>query len=112
MAGLFLEDLTVGQSAEAKRTVTADDIDRFAAVSGDNNPVHVDDAYAAKTPFKTRIAHGMLAGAFISAVLGERLPGPGAIYDIAVASSAARSTSATKSQPAWKSPPSTRVTVM
>src|ERR1700760_1612206 len=80
MAGLFLEDLTVGQSAEAKRTVTADDIDRFAAVWGDNNPVHVDDAYAASTQFKTRIAHGMLAGGFISAALGERLPGPGAIY--------------------------------
>jgi 3-hydroxybutyryl-CoA dehydratase len=80
MAGLFLEDLTVGQSAEAKRTVTADDIDRFAAVSGDNNPVHVNDAYAAETQFKSRIAHGMLLGGFISAVLGETLPGPGAIY--------------------------------
>ena len=80
MPGLYLEDLTVGQSAEARRTVTADDIDRFAAVSGDHNPVHVDEAYAAKTQFKSRIAHGMLAGAFISALLGDELPGPGAIY--------------------------------
>ena len=80
MPGLFLEDLTVGQSAEARRTVTADDIDRFAAVSGDHNPVHVDEAYAAATPFKSRIAHGMLAGAFISALLGDELPGAGAIY--------------------------------
>ena len=80
MRGLFLEDLTIGQSAEARRTVTADDIDRFAAVSGDHNPVHMDDAYAANTPFQTRIAHGMLTGAFISALLGDALPGPGAIY--------------------------------
>ncbi|HEY3815312.1 MAG TPA: MaoC family dehydratase [Caulobacteraceae bacterium] len=76
----FLEDLTVGQAAEARRTVTADDIDRFAAVSGDHNPVHVDEAFAATTQFKARIAHGMLAGAFISALLGEELPGPGGIY--------------------------------
>ena len=80
MPGLFLEDLTVGQSAEARRTVTADDVDRFAAVSGDHNPVHVDAAFAATTQFKTRIAHGMLAGAIISALLGDELPGPGAIY--------------------------------
>ncbi len=80
MPGLFLEDLTIGQFAQARRTVSADDIDRFAAVSGDHNPVHVDAAFAARTQFKTRIAHGMLAGAFISALLGDELPGPGAIY--------------------------------
>lgn len=80
MPSHFLEDLTAGQSAEARRTVTADDIDRFAAVSGDHNPVHMDEAYAAKTPFKARIAHGMLSAAFISALLGDQLPGPGAIY--------------------------------
>jgi 3-hydroxybutyryl-CoA dehydratase len=76
----FLEDLKVGQRAEARRTVTAEDIDRFAEVSGDHNPVHVDEAYASRTQFKGRIAHGMLSGAFISAVLGDELPGPGAIY--------------------------------
>jgi 3-hydroxybutyryl-CoA dehydratase len=80
MPGLHLEDLSVGQRAEARRTVTADDIDRFAAVSGDHNPLHVDEAYAARTPFKHRIAHGMLSGAFISALLGDQLPGPGAVY--------------------------------
>jgi 3-hydroxybutyryl-CoA dehydratase len=75
-----LEDLQVGQSAESRRTVSAADIDGFAAVSGDHNPVHVDDAFAATTPFGGRIAHGMLAAAFISAAVGNELPGPGAVY--------------------------------
>ncbi len=80
MAGLFLEDLGIGQTAELQHTVTDADIRAFAAVSGDHNPVHLDEAYAATTPFKTRIAHGMLSAGYISAVLGTRLPGPGAIY--------------------------------
>jgi len=78
--GLFFEDLSVGRSAELTRVVSAADIDSFAAVSGDNNPVHLDEAYARTTTFQTRIAHGMLSGAYISAVLGTQLPGPGAIY--------------------------------
>ena len=80
MNGLRLEDLSLGQSAEISHTVTDADIRAFAAVSGDNNPVHLDEDYAAATPFKTRIAHGMLSAGYISAVLGTRLPGPGAIY--------------------------------
>ena len=80
MNGLRLEDLSLGQSAEISHVVTDADIRAFAAVSGDNNPVHLDEAYAAATPFKTRIAHGMLSAGYISAVLGTRLPGPGAIY--------------------------------
>ena len=80
MQGLYFEDLSVGQSAEITRTVDAPDIEAFAAVSGDVNPVHLDEAYAQGTPFKGRIAHGMLSAAYISAVLGTRLPGPGAIY--------------------------------
>ena len=80
MNALYLEDISVGQSAELAHTVTDGDIRAFAAVSGDDNPVHLDDAYAAATPFKTRIAHGMLSAAYISAVLGTRLPGPGAVY--------------------------------
>lgn len=80
MNGLFLEDLSVGQSAELARTVTGDDLVAFAAVTGDNNPVHLDEAYAAATPFGGRIAHGMLSAGYISAVIGTRLPGPGAIY--------------------------------
>jgi 3-hydroxybutyryl-CoA dehydratase len=77
---LYFEDLTVGQSAETTRTVAAADIDAFAAVSGDTNPMHLDAAYAATTQFGERIAHGMLAAAFISAVLGVKLPGQGAVY--------------------------------
>ncbi len=80
MQGLFLEDLSVGQSAELTRTVDEAAIVQFAEVTGDNNPVHLDEAYAAGTPFKTRIAHGMLSAGYISAVIGTRLPGPGAIY--------------------------------
>jgi 3-hydroxybutyryl-CoA dehydratase len=62
------------------RTVTEADIVLFAQVSGDNNPVHLDEAFAAQTPFKARIAHGMLSAAYISAVIGTQLPGPGTIY--------------------------------
>ncbi|MBI1406349.1 MAG: (R)-hydratase [Caulobacter sp.] len=80
MQGLFLEDLTVGQSAELVRTVDEAAIVAFAEVTGDNNPVHLDEAYAAGTPFKTRIAHGMLSAGYISAVIGTKMPGPGAIY--------------------------------
>ncbi len=80
MQGLYFDELSVGQSAEILRVVGAGDIEAFAAVSGDTNPVHLDDAYARATPFGERIAHGMLAGAYISAVMGTALPGPGAVY--------------------------------
>jgi 3-hydroxybutyryl-CoA dehydratase len=80
MQGLFLEDLSVGQSAELVRTVTEADIVAFAAVTGDANPVHLDADYAATTSFGERIAHGMLSAGYISAVLGTTLPGPGAVY--------------------------------
>ena len=80
MQGLFLEDLSVGQSAELVRTVAEADIVAFAAVTGDANPVHLDADYAATTSFGERIAHGMLSAGYISAVLGTTLPGPGAVY--------------------------------
>lgn len=80
MQGLYFEELSVGQSAEVTRVVGAADVEAFAHVSGDVNPVHLDDAYAKATSFGERIAHGMLSGAYISAVLGVKLPGPGAIY--------------------------------
>ena len=80
MQGLYFEDLSVGQSAETTKIVGAADVEAFAAVSGDTNPVHLNEDYARTTPFQTRIAHGMLSGAYISAVLGTKLPGPGAIY--------------------------------
>lgn len=78
--GYFIEDLKPGVSASFEKTVTEADIEMFAKVSGDTNPVHLDQAFAEKTPFKTRIAHGMLSAGFISAVLGTKMPGPGAIY--------------------------------
>ena len=74
------EDLQLGMEASFARTVTEQDIVTFAAVTGDKNPVHLDAAYAAKTMFKERIAHGMLTAGYISAVFGMELPGPGAIY--------------------------------
>ena len=74
------EDLEVGMLASLKRVVSEQDINTFAEVTGDKNPVHLDAAYADKTMFKGRIAHGMLTAGFISAVFGMELPGPGAIY--------------------------------
>lgn len=74
------EELTVGQSAARERTITAGDIEAFAAVCHDHNPVHLDAAYAATTIFKERIAHGMLSAGIMSGLFGEVLPGPGAIY--------------------------------
>ncbi|MGI9413389.1 MAG: MaoC family dehydratase [Hyphomicrobiales bacterium] len=78
--GYFIEDLEVGMAAEFERTVTSSDIEVFADVSGDTNPLHLDDDYAATTMFKSRIAHGMLTASFISTVLANKLPGPGTIY--------------------------------
>jgi 3-hydroxybutyryl-CoA dehydratase len=78
--GHVIEDLAVGQSASFAKTVTEADIVKFADVSGDNNPVHLDEAFAQTTMFKGRIAHGMLSAGFISTVIGTRLPGSGTIY--------------------------------
>lgn len=80
MQTIYFDDLSVGQTAEMSRVVGAADIEAFAEVSGDINPVHLDEAYAKTTTFGERIAHGMLSGAYISAILGTRLPGPGVIY--------------------------------
>lgn len=80
MKGYFLEDLSVGMSAAYSKTVTESDIAKFAEVSGDNNPLHLDEAFAKTTRFKERIAHGMLSAGFISTILGTKLPGPGSIY--------------------------------
>lgn len=80
MSGLYFEDLSIGQSAELTRLVDEKAIQGFADVSGDHNPVHLDEAFAATTQFKTRIAHGMLSAAYISALIAGKLPGPGAIY--------------------------------
>jgi len=80
MNGYYFDEIKLGQSAEFAKTVTEADIAGFAGVSGDFNPVHVNEEYAQTTMFKGRIAHGMLSAAFISTVLGTKLPGPGCIY--------------------------------
>lgn len=77
---LCFEDLSIGQHASLMRTVMDSDLHMFAAVSGDVNPIHISDDYACKTRFGQRIAHGMFTASLISALLGTRLPGPGAVY--------------------------------
>ncbi len=78
--GYYLEEISVGMCEAVSKTVTHDDIVGFAEITGDTNPVHLCDDFAAGTMFRERIAHGMLSASLISAVLGTRLPGPGCIY--------------------------------
>ncbi|HYG88646.1 MAG TPA: MaoC family dehydratase [Azospirillum sp.] len=78
--GHYLEDLSVGMTAAYAKTITDADIVLYAGISGDTNPVHLNQEYASGTMFQGRIAHGMLSASFISAVLGTKLPGPGCIY--------------------------------
>lgn len=78
--GYMFEDMELGMSAWMDHTVTSEDIARFAELSGDFNPVHVDKEYAATTMFKDCIAHGVFTGSLVSALFGMKLPGPGAIY--------------------------------
>ena len=78
--GMYLEDVSLGMTAVYSRTVTETDIVLFSGVSGDVNPVHLDQEFAKQTMFKGRIAHGMLTASFISTVLGTKLPGPGCVY--------------------------------
>lgn len=78
--GYYLEDLEVGMAASYAKTISEADVVLFAGISGDDNPVHINEEYAAQTPFKRRIVHGMFSAALISTVAGTRLPGPGAIY--------------------------------
>ena len=77
---IVIEDLEVGMSRDLTKIVTDQDIEMFAEVSTDRNPVHLDDAYAMDTIFGGRIAHGMLTAGLISAVIGEQLPGHGTVY--------------------------------
>lgn len=77
---LYFEDLSVGMTERLSKTVASSDVVGFAEVTGDRNPIHLSEHFAAKTAFGTRIAHGLYTASLISAVLGTRLPGPGAIY--------------------------------
>jgi len=77
---IVIEDLEIGMSRELSKEITDRDIELFAEVSTDRNPVHLDDAYAQDTIFEGRIAHGMLTAGLVSAVIGEQLPGHGTVY--------------------------------
>ncbi len=76
----YIEDLKPGMSESFTKTVTERDIVLFGEVSGDVNPVHFDEEFARATPFKGRIAHGVLTASYISTVLGMKMPGPGTIF--------------------------------
>jgi 3-hydroxybutyryl-CoA dehydratase len=78
--GYYFEDLFPGMSDVFSKTITEADLLMFAGVSGDTNPMHLDEEFASRTRFESRIAHGMLTASLVSTVLGTRLPGPGAVY--------------------------------
>ncbi|PIW30418.1 MAG: (R)-hydratase [Rhodobacterales bacterium CG15_BIG_FIL_POST_REV_8_21_14_020_59_13] len=79
-APIPLEDFCVGQSAEITRLVDDETVRAFADVSGDHNPLHLDEEFARRTPYRGRIAHGALIASYLSALLGNVLPGPGSIF--------------------------------
>jgi len=78
--GYYFEDLTIGMSATVSRTMTETDLRNFSGVSGDTNPMHLNEEYAKSTVFGGCIVHGMLTASLISAAIGTKLPGPGVIY--------------------------------
>ncbi len=80
LSGYFFEDLKIGMSAAYARTIGPADLVMFAGISGDTNPMHLNEEYAAATMFEGTIAHGFLSSSFISTVIGTRLPGPGCVY--------------------------------
>jgi len=77
---LYFEDVRVGMRETYSKQVSSSDVVGFAEISGDRNPIHLSEHFAAQTPFGGRIAHGLYTASLISAVIGTRLPGPGAIY--------------------------------
>ena len=77
---ITIEEIEMGMTRHLRKVVTDEDIEMFAQVSTDRNPVHLDDEYAQDTIFEGRIAHGMLTAGLISAVIGEQLPGHGTVY--------------------------------
>jgi 3-hydroxybutyryl-CoA dehydratase len=74
------DDFTIGEKAQLSRVISEDDIRRMADITGDFNPVHMDEEFASRTRFRGRIAHGVFSAGLISAVLGTKLPGAGAVY--------------------------------
>jgi 3-hydroxybutyryl-CoA dehydratase len=80
LSGYFFNDLKIGMQATVSRTITDTDLRNFSGVSGDTNPMHLNEEYAKTTMFGGTIVHGMLTASLISAVIGTKLPGPGCIY--------------------------------
>jgi len=80
MIGKTIDELRIGDSAEFSKTISESDIYLYAGITGDFNPAHINETYAAGTVFETRIAHGMLLAGIICSVVGTQLPGPGTIY--------------------------------
>ncbi len=80
VAQVFIEDIEPGMKASLNRTFGEEEVEAFARITGDVNPAHLDEEFAATTVFGRRVVHGMLTASLISAVLGTRLPGKGAIY--------------------------------
>ena len=80
MEGYTISRLSIGQSASSSKTISEYDVYAFAGITGDLNPAHINQEYAASTRFQGRIAHGILSAGLISAAIGMQLPGPGTIY--------------------------------
>ena len=77
---LNIEEISIGMSTSHTQIITESDTQQFARISGDYNPVHLDEEYASKSRFKKRIAHGMLSASFFSGLFGTKIPGEGCVY--------------------------------
>ncbi|MFK5949207.1 MAG: MaoC family dehydratase [Methylococcales bacterium] len=77
---ILLENIKIGMKVSYSQTITDADVKNFAGISGDHNPVHVNDEFASTSRYKKRIAHGLISGSFFSALFGTKLPGPGCVY--------------------------------
>lgn len=75
-----IDEIEVGMSASYSQTITDTDVKSFAGISGDHNPVHLDEVYAENSRYKKRIAHGLIGASFFSAIFGTKLPGKGCVY--------------------------------